>query len=159
MYTLNFDAPLASVPGIVATALNLWCHHFDDDHDPSMWRTGNHCSSSSRTRTSFRKGDNWPIALPCMLLHCNGDLPRALPDCECPTQHLLGRDESGAFRTAQAEEYPSALSLSFAHSVSDRLRVLSFYFWSSDADPELQHFIRLSACLECGKVQPDYQPR
>ena len=102
---------------------------------------------------------------PTTLLHCHGDLPRALRECELPdvsrpTDILLGRDDAGAYKTAQAKEYPSALSRSFAKSFSDRLVTLNLseQHTSLAADPELHEFIRLSACIECGTMQPDYQP-
>ena len=77
-----------------------------------------------------------------------------------PTIALLGPDESGAFRTSRAKEYPSALSKAIALFFSERLSCNSHKLGSGgrDVDPEVFEFVRHSARLDGGRMTPDYQP-
>lgn len=142
---------------------------FDPDL-PSIWRTGLLCLLL-RQGAPFRKItiQQWRYGSagikPTTLLYSNGSLPRALyahelVDAVKPTTYLLGRDETGSFRTAVAKEYPSALSKAFAAFFSDCLQ-RHRYRISGDAEPAdqiMKEFIWHSSAIVDGTMMPDYQP-
>ena len=134
----------------------------------SVWRSGVLClllrGGAPFRRTTIQQ---WRYGAedvkPTMLMYSNGSLPKALAACELaevtkPTVPLLGCDENGHFRTAKAKEYPSALSRAFAHFFSERLARLALSGEEHEAHPEVFEFIEHSACLDGGRMMPDYQP-
>ena len=137
---------------------------------PSIWRTGILCMLL-RGGVPFKKItiQQWRYGSvgikPTTLLYSNDSLPRALqahemPEAIKPTVHLLGRAEDGTFRTAQAKEYPSALSKAFAAFFSDCLQRHQHRFTgdAEQADHVMQEFIRHSSAMANGAMMPDYQP-
>ena len=106
-----------------------------------------------------------PGTKPTTLLYSNTDLPAALESCVVPgltrpEAQLIGKDQSGRYKTAAAKEYPAALNLGFAISMR---RVLSTRIPANCGDPGDEPFghelAMMSACAEHGTIMPDYQPR
>lgn len=103
---------------------------------------------------------------PTTLMYSNARLGDALAQCEVaqpvrPTAFLIGRSETGEFRTACAKEYPSKLNQSFALAIKAKLD------WTRKGtevpvplvDTYGKFLAERSACMDCGiRMMPDYQP-
>eukprot|EP00435_Cladocopium_sp_Y103_P055424 s705_g18.t1 len=133
-----------------------------DEELPSIWRTGI-LRLLLRGGHPFRKVTigQWRFGAssvkPTTFLYSRGPLPDTLASCELPnvvkpTFVLLGRDHQGQFCTAQAKEYPSALSKAFAVHFCSQLPYLLTRSDRNDqeADQGMTEFIRLSTCLDGG---------
>jgi hypothetical protein len=79
-----------------------------------------------------------------------------------PTVQLIGRNQSGANRAAQAKECPEGMSHSLALAFWQRIqiRLRSLDLIGELQFPQLAHELAsLSASVEGGKtMRPDYQP-
>ena len=99
---------------------------------------------------------------PTTFLYANTAVDQHLPlwelqDAMKPSLALIGKQEDGSYRTAIAKEYPSRLNAGLAQCATRFPHV----FGCETATPwsELAcELAKLSASLEGGQMQPDYQP-
>lgn len=105
-----------------------------------------------------------PGIKPTSLMYAGMDLPLVLAAHKedfrtRPTQALIGKDASGAFRTSAAKEYSACLSRAFADALCHRLPqsdpTMERFDWCSLAS----EFSLLSSRLTEAGFKPDYQPR
>ena len=102
---------------------------------------------------------------PTTLMYAHCDLPAWIRANEChhltrPSEGLIGRDSTGAFRTAKAKEYPMLMNRALAQAMISNQSV----FGPSDNDgpaPDWWNFVQemSTACAssENGVMKPDYQ--
>ena len=76
-----------------------------------------------------------------------------------PESALIGRSQSGTFRTAAAKEYPSQLCASFALAFWRRLQQLNLSTADGLADSLATQLAFISGRVDLTKeMKPDYQP-
>eukprot|EP00438_Fugacium_kawagutii_P012499 Skav233813 [mRNA] locus=scaffold658:156389:162218:- [translate_table: standard] len=107
-----------------------------------------------------------PGIKPTNLMYSGVQLPALLRRFELsgiakPTQYVIGKDSSGAFRTSSAKEYPNQLSKAFACAAYENLIQLTKdplpdeTSWDQEWIGEL---VTLSATIAQTEWLPDYQP-
>ena len=136
----------------------------------SIWRLGLTCMLHRPPHGPFRRvsAEQWRYGScgvkPTMFLYSNSNLPQALAECAIPgatrpTQHLIGQNPDGTFRTAQAKEYPAQLNQAFAQAIFRAMQ--SWHMAPNEADAESYgaELAKVAACTEHNDMCPDYQPR
>eukprot|EP00438_Fugacium_kawagutii_P003800 Skav211113 [mRNA] locus=scaffold3323:140647:145771:+ [translate_table: standard] len=150
------------------------CEHpgipFDETH-ASIWRTGlvkmlvrNGWFLKLCSIMQWRFGS--PGVKPTALMDTGVQLPAILRRYELqgiqkPTQLLIGRSESGSFRTSAAKEYPGQLNAAFAGAAFEALQRFSLAPGKDEQQWDqawLQNLISLCSTIDKDEWMPDYQP-
>eukprot|EP00438_Fugacium_kawagutii_P025006 Skav230588 [mRNA] locus=scaffold3317:113267:119014:+ [translate_table: standard] len=150
------------------------CEHpgipFDETH-ASIWRTGlikmlvrNGWFLKLCSIMQWRFGS--PGVKPTALMYTGVQLPAILRRYELqgiqkPTQLLIGRNESGSFRTSAAKEYPGQLNAAFAGAAFEALQKFSLAPGKDEHQWDqawLRNLISLCSTIDKDEWMPDYQP-